>query len=145
MCRVKFGVGLIMVLAGAQVSAQSLVYQPVNPSFGGNPFNSSHLLAIAAFDRPDPPQSQTDFGLNEQTQAEAFSRQLESRILSRLSADITDAIFGAGAEPSGVFQFEELSISFERMLDGSVLVDIADNNSGAVTSITVPGFLATTQ
>ena len=28
-------------------AAEDLVYTPVNPSFGGNPFNSAHLLGIA--------------------------------------------------------------------------------------------------
>src|SRR3546814_11621565 len=28
-------------------SAQDMVYTPINPSFGGNPFNSSHLIGIA--------------------------------------------------------------------------------------------------
>jgi curli production assembly/transport component CsgF len=27
--------------------AQSLVHQPIDPSFGGNPFNSAHLLGVA--------------------------------------------------------------------------------------------------
>ena len=134
----------LAVGCAAHASAQSLVYTPVNPSFGGNPFNSSHLLSIAEIDRPNPPQGQGGFGLDGESQADAFTRQLESRILSRLSADITEAIFGEGGEPSGVFQFDDVSIAFERLLDGAVLIDIADNSTGAVTSITVPSFLAAT-
>ena len=136
---------MVMMASGTELAAQSLVYKPINPSFGGDSFNSSHLLSIAEIDRPDPPQDSTAFGLEGQSQADAFAQQLESRILSRLSADITDAIFGEGAEPSGVFQFEDLTISFERLLDDSVLIDIADTGTGAVTNITVPGFLATQQ
>lgn len=35
------------VAFGAAAQAQDIVYEPVNPSFGGNPFNSAHLLGIA--------------------------------------------------------------------------------------------------
>ncbi|MBB40350.1 MAG: hypothetical protein CMF01_09740 [Hyphomonas sp.] len=35
------------VVSAPAVSAQELVYTPVNPSFGGNPFNSSHWSAPA--------------------------------------------------------------------------------------------------
>ena len=33
--------------AAVPAMAQDMVYQPVDPSFGGNPFNSAHLLGIA--------------------------------------------------------------------------------------------------
>ncbi|WP_238995824.1 curli assembly protein CsgF, partial [Sphingomonas solaris] len=44
-----FGFVAIMVACAAITSPAlaEIVYQPVNPSFGGNPFNSSHLLGIA--------------------------------------------------------------------------------------------------
>ena len=121
---------------------QELVYTPVNPSFGGNSFNSSHLLSIAEIHRPDPPSSggfaATASGA---TQTDFFIRQLESRILSKLSLDITDAIFGEGAEPSGTFAFNQTTLTFETLLDGTILLDIVDNATGATTTIEVPAFL----
>ncbi|MEM7498286.1 MAG: curli assembly protein CsgF [Pseudomonadota bacterium] len=132
-----------VLVTGVGATAQDIVYTPVNPSFGGNPFNSSHLLSIAEIDRPDPPESDAadpfDDGLS---QADLFVRQLESRILSRLSADITDAIFGPDAEPSGEFVFDDTTIAFNTLLDGTVLISIEDTASGGVTTIEVPGFLA---
>ncbi|MEO0995419.1 MAG: curli assembly protein CsgF [Pseudomonadota bacterium] len=134
---------LLLSISSANVIAQELVYQPINPSFGGDPFNSSHLLSIANIDRPDPPQDETGFGAaDESSQADFFVRQLESRILSRLSQDITDAIFGPDAEPSGTFQFDDTTIAFETLLDGTVQIEIADLTTGGVTQIDVPGFLA---
>lgn len=123
--------------------AQDLVYTPVSPSFGGNPFNSSHLLAIAEIDRPPRPTSSGSAGTAGAgaTQTDFFIRQLESRILSRLSLDITDAIFGEGAEPSGTFAFNDTTLTFETLLDGSILLDIVDNTTGATTTIEVPAFL----
>lgn len=123
--------------------AQELVYTPVNPSFGGSSFNSSHLLAIAEIHRPDRPSSggSAATGSFGATQTDFFIRQLESRILSRLSLDITDAIFGEGAEPSGTFAFNQTTLTFETLLDGAILLDIVDNATGATTTIEVPAFL----
>ena len=129
------------------VLAQDLVYKPINPSFGGDPFYSSHLLGIAEIDRPDPPQDDLfgpggDGGL---TQADFFVRQLESRILSRLSQDITDKIFGPDADASGEFRFQGTTIAFETLLDGTVFIRIIDTANGGETTIEVPAFLTAAQ
>jgi curli production assembly/transport component CsgF len=34
-------------------NAQDLTYTPINPSFGGNAFNSSHLLGVAGAQKPE--------------------------------------------------------------------------------------------
>jgi curli production assembly/transport component CsgF len=36
-----------LAMPASTAFADDLVYTPVNPSFGGNPFNSSHLLGVA--------------------------------------------------------------------------------------------------
>ena len=134
------------VLVGTAAYGQDLVYQPRNPSFGGEPFYSSHLLGIAQFDRPDPPEGDDPFGRDRgDTQTDFFVRQLESRILSRLSSDITDAIFGPDADPSGVFQFQDTTIAFETALDGTIRIDITDTLEGGTTTIQVPAFLTQAQ
>jgi len=132
-----------VALWSSQSLSQDLVYQPVNPSFGGDAFNSSHLLSIANIDRPDPPRRDSPFDTGvEDSQADFFVRQLESRILSRLSADIVDAIFGPDAEPSGTFQFDDTTIFFETLLDGTILIEITDLTDGGVTEIEIPSFIA---
>ena len=124
-------------------SAQELIYTPINPSFGGNPFYSSHLLATAEIDRPDDDSSSSSFGSDrtETTQTSFFVRQLENRILSRLSLDIVDAIFGDDSEPSGEFTFGDTVLTFETLLDGTIVVEIIDNLTGDTTTIEVPAFL----
>src|SRR5687768_2330768 len=37
----------VMAIPLSPAMSQDIVYQPINPSFGGNPFNSAHLLGIA--------------------------------------------------------------------------------------------------
>ncbi len=126
---------------------QELVYTPTNPSFGGTPFNSSHLLAIAAIHRPDPPASDFSFGFDdaENSQTDFFIRQLEARILSRLSADIVNTIFGDDAEPSGNFVFNDTTLAFETLLDGTIVLDIIDNETCDTTTIEIAAFLTGSQ
>ena len=131
-----------LIVFTSYASAQELVYTPVNPSFGGNPFNSSHLLATAEVDRPDEDSSSSSFGsASGSTQTSFFVRQLESRILSRLSLDIVDAIFGDDSEPSGQFTFGDTVLTFETLLDGTIVVEIIDTVTGDITTIEVPAFL----
>ena len=116
--------------------AQELVYKPVNPSFGGNAFNSSHLLAIAnAQDDNEPPASEVDGT----SQGELFARQLESRLLSGLASSVTDAIFGDNPQESGTIKFGDQTIEFFRGLD-SVTLTIFDATTGTTTEIIIPLF-----
>ena len=119
-------------------TAQDLVYEPINPSFGGNPFNSAHLLAIAtAQDDNEPPMDE----MAETTQAELFLRQLESRLLSGLAREVTDAIFGDDPQESGLVQFGDQRIEFERGLD-QVTISVFDATTGQTTEIILPIFQA---
>lgn len=112
--------------------AQDMVYQPVNPTFGGNPFNSSHLLGVANAqnDYTDPKKTGT-------SQSELFAQQLQSRLLSAFSSQITDAIFGKDARQSGTFTLGDQTVDFYRDLE-NVYVTITNNSSGEITKITVP-------
>jgi curli production assembly/transport component CsgF len=60
------GTVFLISLNGAAAAGQ-LVYRPVNPSFGGDPFNSAHLLGIAnANDRyKDPNEVDIEEVLND--------------------------------------------------------------------------------
>lgn len=124
-----------MMLFGAagQLNASEIVYQPVNPSFGGNPFNSGHLLGVAnaindfkdpnAVDNSDP--------------AKQFLRTIQSRLLSTVASQITDLIFGENPQESGVIRFGDQSIEFLRGLD-SVTLTISNFADGSETVIVVP-------
>jgi curli production assembly/transport component CsgF len=92
----------------APALAQDITYQPIDPSFGGNPFNSAHLLGIANAqnDYKDPKASTNS------SQADIFARQLQSRLLSALSSQIVDAIFGDNPLESGPITFGGQTIDF---------------------------------
>ncbi|HKY82145.1 MAG TPA: curli assembly protein CsgF [Sphingobium sp.] len=113
--------------------ASDLVYTPNNPSFGGNPFNSTHLLGVAnAINKYKDPTATTS-----SDPAAQFLRTLQSRLLSTLATQITDVIFGENAQESGLIKFGDQEISFVRGVD-SVTLTISDLASGSVSEIVVP-------
>lgn len=122
-----------LALWTTEASASDLVYVPINPSFGGNPFNSSHLLGVATAQSKykDPT------AISASDPASQFLRTLQSRLLSSLATQITDVIFGEGAQDSGLIKFGEQEISFVRGVD-SVTLTITNNADGSVTEIIVP-------
>jgi curli production assembly/transport component CsgF len=126
-----------MISGGAgSASAQDMVYQPLDPSFGGNPFNSAHLLGIAnAQNGYKDPSAVTS-----NSQADIFARQLQSRLLSALSSQIVDAIFGEDPQQSGTISFGGQTIKFDRSLDEVTLV-INNDDTGESTTIVVPTFV----
>jgi curli production assembly/transport component CsgF len=132
---VAFSLGLLVATNGA--SAQDLVYEPINPSFGGNPFNSAHLLGIANAqnDFRDPRSSASG-----NSQADIFARQLQSRLLSALSSQIVEAIFGENPQQQGTISFGGQTIDFFRSLD-SVTLNITNDETGEVTTIVIPTFI----
>ena len=75
------GLFVPVALGAAPAAAQDVTYEPVDPSFGGNPFNSAHLLGIANAqnDYKDPKSTANS------SQADIFARQLQSRLLSALT------------------------------------------------------------
>jgi curli production assembly/transport component CsgF len=126
----------ILAFAGAPALAQDITYQPVDPSFGGNPFNSAHLLGIAnAQNKYKDPNAASS-----SSQADIFARQLQSRLLSALSSQITDAIFGENPQQHGKISFGGQTIVFDRGLE-DVTLTITNDDSGEVTTIVVPTFI----
>ena len=125
-----------MALGAVPALAQDITYQPVDPSFGGNPFNSAHLLGIANAqnDYKDPKSTANS------SQADIFARQLQSRLLSALSSQIVDAIFGDNPQQSGTIKFGGQTITFNRSLT-EVTLTITDDDTGEVTTIVVPTFI----
>ena len=133
-------IALIAAAAAGSVAcpaaAQDITYQPVDPSFGGNPFNSAHLLGIANAqnDYKDPKATTNS------SQADIFARQLQSRLLSALSSQIVNAIFGDNPQDSGTISFGGQTITFDRSLT-EVTLTITDDDTGEVTTIVIPTFI----
>ncbi|WP_375572412.1 curli assembly protein CsgF [Seohaeicola saemankumensis] len=134
---------------GQAAVAQDLVYTPINPSFGGSPLNSSHLLSIANAQRSATARdAETNDGLSgtgidtpSTSNADLFVRQLEGRLLSALASQVTDAIFGENPQDGGLVTFGTTTVEFQRTLDSIRLV-IINSLDGTVTEIVVPQLVA---
>jgi len=133
---IKLAVSASIAVSAWPAAAQDLVYEPINPSFGGNPFNSAHLLGIAnAQNNYKDPKASTGG-----SQADIFARQLQSRLLSALSSQIVDAIFGENPQESGTITFGGQTIDFIRGLD-AVTLTITNDETGEITTIVIPTFI----
>ena len=138
---------LIIGCAASSAYAADLVYTPVNPSFGGNPLNSSHLLSIAsaqktatAYDAPKPTDttgSGGSGGSTSQSYADLFVQQLQGRLLSALASQVTDAIFGENPQDHGTVTFGDTTVVFDNS-GTEITLTITDATTGTVTVITVP-------
>jgi curli production assembly/transport component CsgF len=139
------GAVAVAILGGAGPSqAGSLVYTPINPSFGGNPNNGVILLNEAnAQNLPlaaqtAQQQAAASAGSSSSaalTPSQIFAQQLQSQLLSSFANQITQAIFGPNAQTSGTFSYGSTSISFVTIGNE---VNITIDTSGSITTITVP-------
>ena len=132
----KAGLLASVAFLAAPVAAQDLVHEPISPTFGGNPFNSQHVLGVANAnnDFRDPRAASSN------SQADIFARQLQSRLLSALSSQIVDAIFGDNPQESGTISFGGQTIEFFRTLEEVTLI-IRNDTTGEETRIVVPLFI----
>ncbi len=127
------GAGFLALTLSTSALASDQTFTFNNPSFGGNPFNSAHLLGVAnAVNTYKDPTSTTS-----SDPANQFLRTLQSRLLSALASQITDLIFGPNAQQSGLIRFGDQEISFIRGVD-DVQITITNNADGSVTQIVVP-------
>lgn len=131
-----------MILAGCLIlvgindlSAQQLVYQPINPAFGGNPLGGNWLLTSAQLqdNNPDPSLAQQD-----QDPFADFKQNLSRSILSQLSRTLTNQIFGeSGQLQEGSYQIGDFNLEVIETLDG-IQITIFDLLTGNETVIIVP-------
>lgn len=127
------GVICIMLLAVPRLGvSEELRYEPVNPAFGGNPFNGPYLLSNATTQRqqsaPKPERPSA---------VEEFSENIQRNLLSQISRNIADTILGEDAKESGHFVVGDSVIDFHRD-GGKVVVDVQDQATGAQTTIELP-------
>ena len=119
------------------VSAQEIRFKFNNPSFGGNSFNSSHLLGLAEIQQQheDPiPDRSLDAGNDASA---AFIRQLESRLLSALASDLVDQITDATPGTDQSVTVGDQQIDFSRTEDELTVV-ITSLLTGAQTELILP-------
>ncbi|MEJ2125249.1 MAG: curli assembly protein CsgF [Alphaproteobacteria bacterium] len=125
---------VVALLLLATPAAADMVYKPVNPSFGGDPFNSSHLTGLASSQNLQTPSSSSN---TTQTAGKRFLSMLQSRLYSSLASQVSEAIFGENAKQSGSVTFDDQQVEFVNT-GSEIQIKITDFLTGEVTNIAVP-------
>src|SRR5208337_671838 len=101
----KVSVCLLALCAVASAaSASELVYTPINPTFGGNPLNSSQLMSEASAQKPSAPVTQSQ----QQSSAQQFLQMLQSQLYASLANSVANAITGQNAQASGTIKLNSM-------------------------------------
>lgn len=124
-------VAAVIASAFATAAQADFVYRPVNPTFGGNPLNSSHLQSMATS------QKLHEESTPERSSSQQFLKMLESRLYSALATEVTDAIFGENALPSGTIAFSDQKVDFLNT-GTEIQLTVTDLTNGQITTIIVP-------
>ncbi|MEZ5934351.1 MAG: curli assembly protein CsgF [Alphaproteobacteria bacterium] len=122
---------ITVILLTHDALASEITYKPVNPSFGGNPFNDGHLLATANV------QNKYTAKREERDLSEQFVRSLQSRLYSSLASQVQEAIFGDDPQESGTFTVGDQQVSFVRGLE-VITLEISNLSDGSTTVVEVP-------
>ena len=138
-------VGLVFVLSiiALNVNASPITHEFKNPSFSGIAA-SAHYLTI------DEQETKRRDELAEKIQSELdeiqreidnstlnkFLSNLQSRIFSNLSRDISDMLFSAEGGTGGTIELEGNSISFSN--DGEYITLTVIDENGTITEIVIP-------
>ncbi len=128
------GMAALVVMCAATAQATELIWSPVNPSFvGGDPLNGSYLLnnAISQDNNKDPSSTTSTNRLDD------FTDNLNSSILSLLSARIVNKAFGSEELPTGTFTVGDFKVTVtDNITNLNVVVqDIPNKNT---TTINIP-------
>lgn len=110
--------------------ASELVYTPINPSFGGNPLNSSHLFngANAINDYKAPKE---DSLFEQESALDRLTSSLESRLISQLLADVGNGNTGQLVTDDFILNIVDDS--------GALLIQVIDKATGETSEIQVSG------
>lgn len=114
----------------ALACAGDLVYQPINPNFGGNPLNGPILLNSAQIQNDFEDPDVTAF--TPQTALERFSSSLQSRLLSQV-------LSAAQNGETGSLVTDDFTVNIINV-DGMLNILITDNVNGDSTTIEVSAF-----
>ena len=134
------------LVAPAITRATELVYEPINPSFGGNPLNGSFLLSKANS------QNAHSAPLSERSYDERLQESLERAYINRIVREITDIAFGEqeydedGNPIDSIFNQDSIFVSGDFQVElitsnpDSIVVNITNLLTGEVTVVEIPRF-----
>ena len=126
---------VILVSIPCLLFSQDIVYKPINPFFGGDTFNYQQLLAAA--NAQNDFEEEQDFGLDQPTDLENFTANLNRQLLNSVSQDLFQQQFGDTQLTEGTYVFGSLVVDISPSSTGLV-VNILDTSTGEQTQIIIP-------
>ena len=136
--RLLIGLIFSLFMITGNTNAQSFVYRPINPSFGGSFYNYSGLLSSAEAQNIYKKNTPTSTGATRTTATalDSFSDNINRQILSKLSSQFLKNQFGEESLKEGTYQYGDLRLDVSNGRDG-INIRIIDNKGGE-TVITIP-------
>ena len=124
-----------LILFPSFLSAQEMVYTPINPAFGGNTFNYQWLLSAA--NAQNTFEEKSDFSFGDQSELDQFKESLNRQLLNKISSDLFREQFGDGDLEPGTYMFGSMVLEISPTSDG-LLINILDTQTGDQTQIIIP-------
>lgn len=119
----------LIIGAGAAVAGE-LIYQPINPSFGGNPLLGNHLLNKAQAQDTNKDPNAPDFGRF--SEVDFFLQDLRADLINRA---IDDAIDPENPQRRSIINNPSLNITLESDGLGGFIMTIFDKATRETTTI----------
>lgn len=126
---------LFLIAVPILLSAQEMVYKPVNPAFGGDTFNYQWLLSSA--NAQNTYEEDSGFSFDERSDLDSFSESLNRQLLNKISSDLFREQFGDGDIEPGTYMFGSLVLEISPSSEG-LLINILDTDTGDQTQIIIP-------
>ncbi|WP_227368907.1 curli assembly protein CsgF [Halomonas sp. M20] len=127
----------VVLAAAGMVQAGDLIYRPINPSFGGDPFNSSHLLQTAEIQNEYKDDgSEFDSLFEEPSAAEEFADAINRTLIGESANELANAVFEQGT-PSGSFTFDDAMVSYQTVGD-RMKITVSDGLQTNVVTVPKP-------
>jgi len=136
----KVLIAVLSLLAFFQINAraQDFVYQPINPAFGGNPYNYSWLLN-SANTQNDYKEESDPFGFLDDDPLSSFQSDLNSQVLNEISRQLYFNQFGEDGLTDGYYEFGSYEIDVSTTSEG-MQIRIIDTMTGSETTVVIPYF-----
>lgn len=136
MKKILFIALLFFIFGQSEVWSQDFVYTPTNPAFGGNPYNSSWLLAQASAQN-DYKELTDPFGLLDADPLSGFQDDLNKQVLNEISRQLYFNQFGEEGLSEGFYEFGSYEIDVSTTAEG-MQIRIIDIMTGSETTVVVP-------
>ncbi|MEZ5069540.1 MAG: curli assembly protein CsgF [Bacteroidales bacterium] len=125
-----------LALVPAGLFAQDFVYQPINPAFGGNPYNYTWLLGSAQAQNTHT-EEDLSFGSYTDDPLADFQENIDSQILNEISKQLYTTQFGENGLEEGSYEFGSYQIEVSPTSEG-MQIKIMDITTGSETTVIIP-------